>query len=222
VEKNWTPFLFNDSIVLLSYALFPHIVCQNDVDLGECGKYTGCVICYRKYASYNTKLMLESEALYRLAVLHTYQDAYVLSCHFHLNGVGAHKVVNGAFYIGIGHAVVKSIISGASSKRRRVYLHFFYKMSVEPPFEIMDMSCPIPLRLKKSRAPWFSSGEEIAHVSFVNGFDYDPEIIDEEFMISYGEGDHIGRVMFLSVDRVASFFNEGVSFGCIADALTFG
>jgi len=138
-------------------------------------------------------------------------DAHV---EYHLNGVPAYRIEKHNCYIGLAHHVLKyrrwkAAVAGDESGEefeQKLYLHFFYKLSLHPPYEVIQISRPLRLHTSHSIAAWFRTNEVVA-VSFVNGFDYSPEKEGREFLISYGVGDSSAKVFRMSISQIMNLFD---------------
>ena len=74
------------------------------------------------------------------------------------------------------HAIVSYTTTDSVDKQEhnyKHYVHFFYKFRAIPPFKIIQLSAPIPLRVGKSRAIWFGTRDH-AYTAFVSGFEWLP------------------------------------------------
>jgi len=136
-----------------------------------------------------------------------------------MNGIPAIKIENRSFYIGIAHAIVNYYKWNYERDQQlyiRNYTHFFYRMAIDPPFQILDISLPIPLQSDNSYAVWFKPHEP-AHVNFVNGLEYLPRSNSGyhnnyiggggDLILSYGVGDRASYVTRLSVRDALSLFD---------------
>ena len=174
-EKNWSPFRYGDNRIFWSYSINPHIVCEMDVDLRK--HHSDCVICQRRFASSSSALW-ESKtrdliAKYGQGFLNSSAGLPEFRVVYHLNGVPSFRVENTDYYLGIMHTIVLYTTTDSLDNQEhnyKHYVHFFYKFSATPPFEIIELSAPIPLRVGKSRATWFGVRDHV-EVAFVNGFE---------------------------------------------------
>ena len=136
-------------------------------------------------------------------------DAHV---EYHLNGVPAYRIEKHNCYIGLAHHVLfyrrlgSAVSADEEDEYHKLYLHFFYKLSLHPPYDILQVSRPLRLHTSHSIAVWFRPDEVVA-VSFVNGFDYSPVKEGREFLISYGVGDSSAKVFRISISQIMNLFD---------------
>ena len=97
------------------------------------------------------------------------------------------------------------MIVNQERKRHQEYVHFFYKMSDQPPFDIIERSNPIPLETSRSIAVWFGAETE-SFVAFVTGFEYNSVNVGEELILSYGVGDRAAKLRKMSIDDALQLF----------------
>lgn len=212
-DKNWAPFLTSDYRILWSYSLQPHVVCENDIDIRKFE--SDCVICYRKYASRNDKLFVDHANNLLTMFVGGFEGEgqlppYDKHVDFHLNGVVTHKIVNADFYVGIAHAKVSYKTNDVKNRHENsflTYVHFFYKMSSEPPYNIIAISSPIDLSTGHSLAVWFTV-TETADVAFVSGFEYLPEEVGKELIIAYGYADRDSKILRMGVAQLNKYFTN--------------
>lgn len=215
-DKNWSPFMVENKQVLWSYLLEPHIICQNDVDIT---KYdVDCVLCKRKYATKSPVFDLTSTRLIAEdKIKHLRSQVVQEHSHdvqFHLNGMPAFLVSGPqtSYYLGVAHYIFgkmsKNLATGEEDYFKK-YVHFFYRTSALPPYEVLEISEPIPLKTDRSVACWFKPFE-VVDVAFVNGFEYLPDEgrgSQGEFLISYGVGDRESWALSMTKKEVDALFD---------------
>jgi hypothetical protein len=92
-------------------------------------------------------------------------------------------------------------------QRLRSYVHYFYKMEIQPPFRILAISKVIPWLKHRAVSSWFGT-EEVADVTFVSGMTYDPSKRGEEIILTYGVGDLVPRATTISVETALELFED--------------
>lgn len=222
-DKNWSPFIVgSEKQILWSYLLEPHIVCQNDVDLT---KYdVDCVLCKRKYATRSSIFQLTSTRLIAEDKIRYLRSPNIKEhsheVQYHLNGVPAFLIdsssssitsTTNSFYLGVAHYIIgkmsRNIITGEEDYVKK-YVHFFYRISALPPYEVLDISEHIPLKTERSIACWFKPFE-VVDVAFVNGFEYLPDeggVKGGEFLLSYGVGDRESWTLTMTLQEIMALF----------------
>lgn len=210
-DKNWSPFVVEDRRVLWSYMLDPHIVCENDVDITK-DDNVDCVLCKRKYATKSSVFQLTSTRLIAADKLKYLRSPNIVEhsheALYHLNGLPSF-LVGGSSYIGVGHYILGKMSRNLVTEEEdyvKQYVHFFYRISALPPYEVLDLSDPIPLKMDRSIACWFKPFE-VVDVAFVNGFDYLPEEGSKgSVLLSYGVGDKESWTLTMRVEEVFALF----------------
>ena len=143
----------------------------------------------------------------------------------HLNGLQLFRAEDG--YIGVGHRVKK----GRSPDRKEIlyepdvvansevdptladgtvvtnYTHFFFRISEKPPFQLLGISLPVPLKHAVSTAAFWKDLSHDVDTSFISGFSLlDGGAAGKEFLIAYGSGDDDSRLMKLPLSEALALF----------------
>jgi hypothetical protein len=209
VDKNWAAFVYENR-VLWSRHIRSHEVCENDIDLMQV--YDACAICKKVYEARSNETMWAAVDLYakrrmhRMAPFHQRLPRHFLNSsvvRYHLSGCAAHFIPSRNVYIGTFHAVV-AVENAAHSYLD--YQQYFYLLQPRPPFAVIGISCEIDfIKMGSLGNMWFRN--QYRSVSFVAGFQYIPEDVGSEFLISYGVGDYISAVKRLSEKDVFDSFS---------------
>eukprot|EP00746_Dinoflagellata_sp_MGD_P139291 gnl/MRDRNA2_/MRDRNA2_72772_c0_seq1.p1 gnl/MRDRNA2_/MRDRNA2_72772_c0~~gnl/MRDRNA2_/MRDRNA2_72772_c0_seq1.p1 ORF type:complete len:600 (-),score=86.13 gnl/MRDRNA2_/MRDRNA2_72772_c0_seq1:333-2132(-) len=197
-EKNWSPFSYHGKLLFV-YTWQPFRVCQ----LEDPTPKGFCNLCREISSTKTDAAQTDWLKIMNMSLLHSELEG----TDFHLNGlpivrVRDRKEFNG--YLGVGHAINSQLISG---KRVSRYTHFFFRMSSEPPFQVLDMSAPIELKHEISSAVFWSNMRHEIDTSFVSGFSVLEETPgQQEILIAYGDGDSESRLLRLSLSEALSLF----------------
>ena len=164
-DKNWSPFFYRGRM-LWSYMLHPHIVCEFEQEMDDLPAFFGriepddCILCMRRFATNNTALIDQHSRRYGAVSLapHLSKAATVMergssdqsptTWHYHFNGVQAFRIEDEPFFLGVCHSISetwKQVERMQHYQRLRSYVHYFYKMEIQPPFRILAISKVIPL-----------------------------------------------------------------------------
>lgn len=194
-EKNWSPFSYKGKLLFV-YTWQPFRVCRLD-DASPAGS---CNLC-REVSITETEVAQTNW----LKIMNMVQ---LPGTAFHLNGlpivwVGDTSIgFNG--YLGVGHAVSSQ---STSVVRKTTYTHFFFRMSSEPPFQVLDVSAPIELKHAVSSAVFWSNMRHEVDTSFVSGFSVlEKKPGQQEILIAYGDGDNESRLLRMSLSEALSLF----------------
>lgn len=205
-DKNWSPFVYNDS-VLWSYSLFPnHVVCENDVDLRQLPDgidNVECVFCVTKYNSSSISI---AERFYN-----SIHDQGFENVVGHLNGAPSYFIPEKNLYLGVMHIIKENHTTDdlGWEKRTKTYEHYFYALDAVPPFALKAISSVrVPLERSRGYSHWFDIDDTVI-VEFVMYMQYHPDRPGREIVISYGDGDRHARVATLPLDDVLASFDFG-------------
>jgi len=156
-QKNWSPFQYQDKL-LCEYTLQPHNIIEIDMDTGH---------SHMLFSSHDT------DETINITLGHSYRGGAppILISYINKDSLEPED-----FYLGVGHTRIPN---------KPNYLHFFYKFTSEPPFEILKISKSF--KLDKNEAIQFASG-----LSLHNDIIY----------ISYGIDDCYNRISSYSLDTI--------------------
>jgi hypothetical protein len=207
-DKNWASFVYQNR-VLWSHHIRPHVVCENDINLLEV--HDACAICIKQYETKGNDTLWQNLEIYakkrmlRMAPQQHLPHEIHASMDIHLSGCATYFVPTRNVYLGVLHAVVS-----AENQDEHVnyldYQQYFYLLEPEPPFAVIGISCEIDLiKLGSMGNMWFRY--QYRSVSFITGFQYIPEDVGSEFLISYGVGDYISAIKRLSEQDVFDSFS---------------
>ena len=176
-EKNWAPFSYKDpktgkESLFMSYSIQPHIILEV-LPNGETSKrYQTTSDQFSKYPD---------------AKMHGGPSLSLIP------SMGS----SSAYYLGILHYFERQ-----PRTRYRLYRHFAYQMSPEPPFSISAMSKELPLIFNNSYTPWKAT------VAYVSGLDVILGSSEDltKVLISYGSADFDSRILSLSLLELNAFF----------------
>ena len=160
-DKNWAPFLWDNSIMFM-YMADPPIFCQLE-SVDNKRAHSDCLKCTEFMSSEPTSIV---EALKASVTATVEKEArtYLPKVATHLNGVPFLRLPNEAgfegTYLGILHIKSMNIKWDAAGQHREeklTYPHYFVRMLADPPFTLLDLSAEIPLEFAYPVGPWFGS-----------------------------------------------------------------
>jgi hypothetical protein len=176
-EKNWAPFSYRDpktgkEYLYVSYSIQPHIILEV-LPNGETSK---------RYQTISGQL-----SKYPDAKMHGGPSMLLIP------PIGSSP----AYYLGILHYFERQ-----PQTEYRLYRHFAYRMSSDPPFQISAVSKELPLIFNSSYNPWK------AMIAYVSGLDVmlGPTEDLTKVLISYGSADCDSRILSLSLLELNAFF----------------
>jgi len=167
-EKNWIPFQ-RDGETYVVYSLLPHLVRQLDTD-GRCGQ---------QWRSIFPKLEKMQSQQLDMAIRGSAQAIYV-------DVPNATRQLPRPHFLALFHA--------ADLKVRR-YAHYAYRFAPMPPFQILQVSKPLPLQMLPPTpgAPAFA---------FASGL----VVHQDQVILTYAAGDREPRAFLMSLSRLDEFF----------------
>jgi hypothetical protein len=162
-QKNWSPFQYQDKL-LCEYTVQPHNIIEIDINTG----YT-----HSLFSSSDTSEIIN------ITLGHSYRGGAppIFISYVKNNETPEDNIIEiEEFYLGIGHTRIPN---------KPNYLHFFYKFSSEPPFDILKISKHF--KLDKNEAIQFAAGLSL---------------YDNIIYISYGIDDCYNRISSYSLDDI--------------------
>lgn len=214
-ERNWSPFVSNGQLYV-SYGLDPHVVLRVDLETGYCEDFMEA-----KSLSLRIIRPILEDIAFRLQTKLP-ENSHVLTHPLtrKLITVSPHggtpivRVPGRDYMLGILH------IHYPGENENRIYVNYPFRMNPHKPFEIMEIGKALPLNstrpekyenLSLNGPHYFKDNypadAEIAFASDITV--WEKEIGDVRVAVSYGAGDAVPRVFFISLDQLESRYFSG-------------
>ena len=210
VERNWSPFVFEKELYVL-YSLDPQIVLKIDPFSGESIKM------YETETSLRVLRPILEDIAKRLQMpLPSHSNVLVHPMTRKLVTVTPHggtslvKVPGREYMLGVLH------VHYPGPEENRIYVNYPYKISSEPPFEILSIGKALPLNSTRpqeytdlsEKGPHYYGenykvSDEIAFACDLTLWEKDG---DSRVAVSYGVGDAVPRVFFTSIEEMEDIY----------------